>query len=79
MTESQELAHRFNEEEAVWERYEARRKVRRLLGVNSLLTEGILDRLDWLEAERECREFRFIGRAIHLDRKGIRISDLKRC
>ena len=58
MTASQNLANRFNEDEAVWERYEARRRVRHLLGIDSLLAEDILDRLDWLEAERECREFR---------------------
>lgn len=57
----QELARRFNEDEAVWRRLAAKRRVRRLLGSRSPLPEDVLDRLDWLEAERECRETRCIG------------------
>ena len=61
MTESQELARRFNEEEAVWRCYEHKRALRRLLGSRSPLPEDILDYLDWQEAERECRPVRAIG------------------
>lgn len=51
----QELARRFNEDEAVWRRYRQKRELRRLLGSPSPLPEEVLDDLDWLEAERECR------------------------
>lgn len=62
--EPQELARRFNEDEAVWRRYEQKRGLRRLFGSRSLLPEEVLDGCDWLEAERECREVRYIGRPI---------------
>lgn len=55
----QELARRFNEDQAVWRRFAAKRRMRGLLG--SPLPEDVLDRLDWLEIERECRETRCIG------------------
>ncbi len=60
----QELARRFNEDEAVWRRYLQKRGLRRLLGSPSPLPEEVLDRLDWLEAERECRETRRVGKPI---------------
>ncbi len=56
-----ELARRFNEDEAVWRCYEYKRELRRLLGSRSPLPEEVLDNLDRLEAERECREVRCIG------------------
>jgi hypothetical protein len=55
---SQELARRFNEDEAVWRAYENRRRLRLLHGTESLLLAEILDELDWIAAERECREMR---------------------
>ena len=61
ITESQELARRFNEEEAVWRCFEHKRALRRLLGSRTPLSEEILDDLDWQEAERECRPVRAIG------------------
>jgi len=61
MTDSQDLARRFNEDEAVWQRYEFRRKLRLLLSTESLLEDKVLDELDWLEAERECRQIRCVG------------------
>ena len=61
MIEAQELARRFNEDEAVWRSYEHKRALRRLLGSRSPLPEDILDDLDWQEAERESREVRAIG------------------
>ncbi len=64
MTDSQELARRFNEDEAVWRRYEYRRRLRLGLGIDLLLPEEILDELDWLEAERECREIRCVGKSL---------------
>jgi hypothetical protein len=57
----QELARRFNEDEAVWRRYQQKRRLRRTLGVRVPLPEEILDYLAWREAERECREKRYIG------------------
>lgn len=59
--DSQELVRRFNEDEAVWRCYEHKRELRRLLGSRSPLPEEVLDDLDWLEAERECRVTRAIG------------------
>jgi hypothetical protein len=54
MVEAQELARRFNEDEAVWRTFEKKRALRKLLGSNTPLPEEILDWLDWQEAEREC-------------------------
>jgi hypothetical protein len=61
MIEAQELARRFNEDEAVWRCYEHKRALRRLLGSRTPLPEDILDYLDWQEAERECRAVRVVG------------------
>lgn len=60
MTESQELARHFNADEAVWERYEERKRLRPLRGVDSQVLEDFLDELDWLEAG-ECREIRCVA------------------
>jgi len=59
--ETQELARRNNEAEAVWRLYERKRELRRLLGADSPLPESVLDDLDWQAAEREGRETRAIG------------------
>ena len=61
MNDTQELARRFNEDKAVWQRYEQKRTLRRLLGSRSPLPEEILDDLDWREAEQECRAVRAVG------------------
>jgi hypothetical protein len=61
MTETQEHARRFNEDEAVWRCYKHKRALRRLSGPRSPLPEDILDDLDWRAAERECRQVRAIG------------------
>lgn len=61
--DSQALTSRFNEDEAVWSCYDQLRNRYRLRGSSSPLSEEILDRLDWLEAERECRERRYVGRS----------------
>ena len=61
MIEAQELARRFNEDEAVRRSYEHKRELRRLLGSRTPLPEDILDYLDWQEAERECRAVRAVG------------------
>ena len=59
----QELARQFNEDEAVWRCFEERRWLRQLLGSTSEQTEKMLDDLDWLEAEREVREVRAVGKS----------------
>ena len=59
MTNTQELARRFNEDEAIWQSYESSRKMR--LRDETLLADEILDELDWIEAERECRQIRLVG------------------
>lgn len=61
---AQELARRFNEDEAVWTCFERKRELRRLLGPRLPRPEAGLNRLDWLEAEHECLETRCIGRMI---------------
>ena len=62
--DTSELVQRFNEDEAVWRSYEHKRELRRRLGSQSPLPEAVLDYLDWLEAERECRTTRCTVRPI---------------
>jgi hypothetical protein len=62
--ESQELARRFNEDEAVWRRFEVKRKLRQWSSLDSLLSEELMNALDWLESERELLEIRYVGRAL---------------
>ena len=64
LTDPQELVSRFNEDEAVWRRYQQRGDLRRLRGSSSPFSEEVLDRLDWLEAEWECRVRRHVGRPV---------------
>ena len=59
-----ELVRQFNEDEAVWRSCERKRELRRLLVADSPLSEIVLDYLDRLEADRECRQTRCIGRPI---------------
>ena len=61
--DTQELARRFNEDEEVWERFQEKRAVRRLLGSPSPLPEEVLDHLDWLAAEDELRQVRAVGQS----------------
>jgi hypothetical protein len=61
MIEVQELARRYNEDEAVWRSYERKRVLRRLLGSRPSLPADILDYLDRQAAERECRTVRAVG------------------
>jgi hypothetical protein len=49
----QEIANRFNEDEAIWQRYQQKRLVRRFSEYETALPETILDYVDWIEAERE--------------------------
>lgn len=59
--DAQELARRFNEDEAVWRSFERKRASRRLLRSRSPLPEEVLDELDWQAAEHECRQVRAVG------------------
>ncbi len=56
------MVRQFNEDEAAWRNYEHKRELRHRLRPDSPLPEETLDHLDWLEAERECREMPCIGR-----------------
>ncbi len=62
MVNIREIVEQFNEDEAVWRCYEAIRKLRRKPGTTLSLPEEVLDHLDWLEAERECREQHYNNR-----------------
>jgi len=61
LIETQELARRFNQDEAVWQVFEDKRALRQLLGSGTPLSEHILDYLDWQAAERECRAVSAVG------------------
>jgi hypothetical protein len=63
-TDPQTLVSRFNDDEAVWQSYERKRELRRLLGPDSQLPKGILDYLDRLEAQRECRRTWCVGKFV---------------
>lgn len=58
----QEMARRFNEDEAVWISFESKRQLRALLGLRFPLTDEDADKLDWLAAEREIRPLSCIGK-----------------
>ncbi len=60
----EDLVRRFNEDEAAWRNYGRKLELRHMLRPDSPLPEEVLDYLDWLEAERECREIPCIGRVI---------------
>ena len=66
MTDTQEIARRFNEDDAVRQRYEYRRRLRPRLGIESLDFDEVLDELDWIDAERECRQAWCIGERLPL-------------
>jgi hypothetical protein len=60
-TDTQELARKFNEDEAVWRAFERSRLERPLFSKNCPLSEECLDALDWAAAEREARPVHAIG------------------
>ena len=60
----QEHARRFNEGETVWREYARLRRLRRRCGLGVALPSDLLDRLDWLTAERKGRIIRCIGKAL---------------
>jgi hypothetical protein len=62
LVNSQELARRFNKDEAVWRAYEIRRRLRLLHGVESPVPDGILNELDWIAAESEYQQTWCVGK-----------------
>ena len=61
----QENVRRFNQEEAVWRRYQEKRKRRRRrFRLRSKVAEELLDRLDWFAAEREMQRSDCIGKTL---------------
>jgi hypothetical protein len=67
----QQNVRRFNQEEAVWQRFAARRAVRKRLirllgslGSSPALTKKQLDQLDWLAAERETHPSDCVGKKL---------------
>ena len=56
-----EQVRRFNEEEAIWRRFQKRRILRRLSRWRDTIAEEILDHIDWIAADRECRDLRVFG------------------
>jgi hypothetical protein len=69
LPDNQEIALRFNEEEAMWLRFQQKRLARRLLEADSSLPGNILDRLDWTEAQRETRMTRAIAQTDRFPRE----------
>jgi hypothetical protein len=60
-TDTQEFARGFNEEEAIWQRFQEIRLRRRSRETGSALPDSILDHLDWAAAEREIRTIRAVA------------------
>jgi hypothetical protein len=58
----QELARRFNEDEAVWQCFNNKRLLRKS---NSFVSEELLDEIAWRESEQECRPTRCIGKPLN--------------
>jgi hypothetical protein len=56
-----EQVRRFNEDETTWRRFQKRRVSRRLSRSRDTIAEEILDHLDWIAADRECRDLRVFG------------------
>ncbi len=61
LAQAQELARRFNEDEAVLQDFEQSRACRALLGSQAPLSAAMLDELDWIEALATCRQTQAIG------------------
>jgi hypothetical protein len=59
--EVHERVRRFNEDEAVWRRFEEKRILRRLTKSWPPHIERILDELDWRAAKGQCRKARCVG------------------
>jgi hypothetical protein len=64
ISDTQEFARRFNEEEAIWQRFQRKRLTRRLPGNDSPMPESILDHFDWLDAESDTRITRAVAQEL---------------
>jgi len=62
--DSQDLATRFNEEEAVWREYKSLRGLRHRFRQCAGIPDNLRDRIDWLTVERSHRVVRYIGRVL---------------
>ena len=61
----QENVRRFNQEEAIWQRYqENRAERRRRFRLRTRVAEKLLDRLDWIAAVREMRRSDCVGKEL---------------
>jgi hypothetical protein len=60
----QENVRRFNQEEAIWQCYEEKRKRRRLFRMRSKIAEKLLDQLDWIAAERKMHRSDCVGKQL---------------
>ena len=60
-----EFVRRFNQEEAIWRRYQEKRaERRRRFRLRSRVAEKLLDRLDWIAAKREMRRSDCVGKEL---------------
>jgi hypothetical protein len=64
LVDPQELARRFNGDEAAWRALERKRELRQLVVLSSLLPTDIVDYIEWLDVERDCHETVCFGRTI---------------
>lgn len=60
-SDAEQLVRQFSEDEAVWRCFAEKRRHRRLVSPLSLLPEDLLDRV---EAVREIRQVRAIGKFV---------------
>jgi len=60
-----ENVRRFNQEEAIWQRYQEKRTERsRRFRLRSRVAEKLFDQLDWIAAEREIRRSDCVGKEL---------------
>ena len=64
ISDTQEFARRFNEDEEIWQRFQEKRLKRRLRETDSPMPESVLDHFDWLAAEHETRITRVVARTL---------------
>lgn len=62
--DTQKIVQAFNDDEAVWRAFDARKRLRDLLGPKDPLDVETADALDWMWAERHTRPVRAIGVAM---------------
>lgn len=60
-SDTRQLVQVFDDDEAVWRAFSARKRLRDILGPEHPLTGEIADALDWIWAERHAGPLRAIG------------------